>query len=50
VLKRGLAMAGLIATQVGQDVPELKLVETRPLHLPTKGAASKVDEAGTIGP
>jgi putative transposase len=50
VLKRGLVMAGLIATKVGQDMPELKPVETSPLSLPTKGSASKVDEAGTIGP
>jgi len=50
VLKRGLTMAGLIATKVGQDLPELKPVETRPLQLPSTGAVSKVEEAGTIGP
>jgi len=41
VLKRGLA-------QVGQDMPELKPVETGPLPVPTTGRASPVDEAGTI--
>ena len=40
VLKRGLA-------QVGQDMPELKPVETRPLLVQTTGRASQVDEAGT---
>jgi putative transposase len=40
VLKRGLA-------QVGQDMPELKPVETRPLLLQTTGGASQVNEAGT---
>jgi putative transposase len=41
VLKRGLA-------QVGQDMPELKPVETGPLPPRTTGAASPVGEAGTI--
>ena len=41
VLKRGLA-------QVGQDMPELKPVETGPLPIPTTGRASPVVEAGTI--
>ncbi len=41
VLKRGLA-------QVGQDMPELKPVETGPLPVPTTGRASLVEEAGTI--
>ncbi|MDV3243556.1 MAG: transposase [Nitrososphaerales archaeon] len=41
VLKRGLA-------QVGQDMPELKPVETGPLPVPTTGRASPVVEAGTI--
>src|SRR5712691_5192019 len=41
VLKRGLA-------QVGQDMPELKPVETGPLPVPTTGRASPVGEAGTI--
>ncbi len=41
VLKRGLA-------QVGQDMPELKPVETRPLPPQTTGVASLVIEAGTI--
>jgi putative transposase len=40
VLKRGLA-------QVGQDMPELKPVETRPLLASTRGIASQVEEAGT---
>jgi putative transposase len=40
VLKRGLA-------QVGQDMPELKPVETRPLLVQTTGGASQVEEAGT---
>jgi len=35
VLKRGLA-------QVGQDMPELKPVETGPLPVPTTGRASPV--------
>ena len=41
VLKRGLA-------QVGQDMPELKPVETGPLPVPTTGRASPVGEPGTI--
>ncbi len=41
VLKRGLA-------QVGRDMPELKPVETGPLPSQTTGAASPVEEAGTI--
>src|SRR5712691_2939852 len=42
VLKRGLA-------QVGQDMPELKPVETGPpILVPTTGRASPVVEAGTI--
>ena len=41
VLKRGLA-------QVGQDMPELKPVETGPLLVPTTGCARPVVEAGTI--
>ena len=41
VLKRGLA-------QVGQDMPELKPVETGPLPVPTTGPANPVGEAGTI--
>jgi putative transposase len=40
VLKRGLA-------HVGQDMPELKPVETRPLLVRTTGWASQVEEAGT---
>ncbi len=40
VLKRGL-------TQVGQDMPELKPVETGPLPPRTTGAASPFEEAGT---
>jgi hypothetical protein len=41
VLKRGLA-------QVGQDMPELKPVETGPLSSRTTGTTSPVGEAGTI--
>src|SRR5713226_6703021 len=33
---------------VGQDMPELKPVETGPLPVPPTGAASPVEEAGTI--
>ncbi len=40
VLERGLA-------QVGQDMPELKPVETGPLPVSTTGRASPVGEAGT---
>jgi putative transposase len=43
VLKRGLA-------KVGQDMPELKPVETRPLLVATTRRASQVEEAGTIRP
>ena len=43
VLKRAIA-------QVGQDMPELKPVETRPLLVPTTGRASPVVEAGTRSP
>jgi len=48
VLKRGLTIAGLTATKAGQDMPELKPVETRPLLPQTAGGTSQVDEAGTI--
>jgi len=41
VLKRGLA-------KVGQDMPELKPVEARPLLVATTRGASQVEEAGTI--
>jgi putative transposase len=37
VLKRGLAIAGLAIAKVGQDMPELKPVETRPLLLRSTG-------------
>ena len=47
VLKRGLAIAGLTASKVGQDMPELKPVETEPLPIQTTGRASFVTEAGT---
>ena len=47
VLKRGLAIAGLTVTNVGQDMPERKPEETRPLLIQTTGGASRVDEAGT---
>jgi len=40
VLKRAIA-------KVGQDMPELTPVETRPLLVRTTGGASKVEEAGT---
>jgi putative transposase len=43
VLKRALA-------QVGQGMPELKPVETGPLHRQTTGEASPVAEAGTRSP
>ncbi len=49
VLKRGLAIAGL-TSKVGQDMPELKPVETRPLLLQTTGGVSQVNEAGTRSP
>ena len=47
VLKRGLAIAGLTIAVVGQDMPELKPVETRPLLLQSTGGARQVEEAGT---
>jgi putative transposase len=50
VLKRGLAIAGLTTVKVGQDLPELKPAETRPLSVQTTGGASQVIETGTIGP
>src|SRR5271163_747093 len=50
VLGRGLATAGLTVMKVGQDMPELKPVETKPLLLQTTGVASQVDEAGTTRP
>ena len=50
VLKRGLAIAGLTAMKVGQDMPKLKPVETMPLLLQTTGGVSKVGESGTICP
>ncbi len=50
VLKRGLALAGLFAPMVGQDMPELKPVEIRPLLLQTTGVACQVEEAGTTRP
>jgi putative transposase len=43
VLRRGLA-------KVGQDMPELEPVETRPLLVATARGASQVSEAGTICP
>ena len=48
VLKRGLAIAGLAATKVGQDMPEFKPVKIEPLLPRTTGGASQVSEAGTI--
>jgi putative transposase len=50
VLKRGLAIAGVTVTKVGQDMPKLKPVETRPLLCQPTGRASQVDEAGTTRP
>ncbi len=47
VLKRGLAIAGLAVPKVGQDMPELKPVEMRPLLTQTTGRASCVSEIGT---
>jgi putative transposase len=49
VLKRGLAIAGL-TPKVGQDMPELKPVEIRPLLVQRTGGASQVCETGTIRP
>jgi len=46
VLKRGLAIAGL-TIKVGQDMPELKPVETEPLLVQTTGWAKSVGESGT---
>jgi putative transposase len=43
VLKRGVA-------KVGQDMPELKPVETGPLFVATTRGASQVEEAGTTCP
>jgi hypothetical protein len=37
-----------VEPHVGQDMSELKPVETRPLLLQTTGGASLADEAGTI--
>jgi putative transposase len=51
VLKRGLiALSGLNAAIVGQAMPELMPVETKPLPVQTTGRASIVDDAGTICP
>jgi len=50
VLKRSLTIAGLTSVKVGQGMPELKPVETRPLFPQSTGRASQVDEAGTICP
>ena len=50
VLKRGLTIAGLTSVKVGQGMPNLKPVETRPLLPQPTGRASQVDEAGTIRP
>jgi len=50
VLKRGLAIAGLTSAKVGQDMPELKPVETGPLLPQSTGGVSQVEEAGTIRP
>ncbi len=50
MLKRGLAIAGLISAKAGQDMPELKPLSTRPLLLQSTGGASQVEEAGTTSP
>jgi hypothetical protein len=50
VLKRGLAIAGLTIAKVGQDMPELKPAETRPLLFRSTGGVSQVEEAGTTCP
>jgi putative transposase len=50
VLKRGLAIAGLTAPKVGQDMPELRPAETRPLLPQTTGEASRVEEARNYMP
>jgi putative transposase len=52
VLKRGLAIARGLTTvaKVGQDMPELKPAETRPLPLRSTGGASQAEEAGTTCP
>ena len=50
VLKRGLAIAGLTIPKVGQDMPELKPAETRPLPLRSTGGACQAEEAGTKCP
>ncbi len=47
VLKRGLALAGLAAPKVGQDMPELKPVEAEPLIFQTTGRPSSAIDAGT---
>jgi len=48
VLKRGVIIAGRVATKVGQHMPELKPVENRPLLIQTTGGVSQVSETGTI--
>jgi putative transposase len=48
VLKRSVIMAGHVATKVGQDMPELKPVESGPLLIQTTGGVSQVSETGTI--
>jgi putative transposase len=51
VLKRGMmAVAGLNAAIVGQDMPELMPVEAKPLPVQTTGRACFVDDAGTKCP
>jgi putative transposase len=50
VLKRGLAIAGLTVAKVGQDMPELKPAETRPMLIRSTGGVSQVEEAGTTRP
>ena len=50
LLKRGLAILGLTYAKVGQDMPELKPVETRSQPLRSTEGARQVEEAGTICP
>jgi putative transposase len=50
VLKRGLTAIAGLAMKVGQDMPELKPIETEPLLVQTTGRASSVNEVGTIRP
>jgi IS605 OrfB family transposase len=50
VLERGLVIAGLTIAKVGQDMPELKPAETKPLLIRSTGGVSQVEEAGPTRP